>query len=67
MDPKIHIDHMNSDLNVTEQDLLEAKELARRFTLREIRPMMEKVLKIHENDPNFPYSIIERIRTFLGE
>lgn len=29
--------------------------------------MMEKVLKIHENDPNFPYSIVERIRAFLGE
>lgn len=28
--------------------------------------MMERVLMIHENDPNFPYSIIQRIRAFLG-
>lgn len=56
-----------SDLHVTEQDLSEARELASRLTLDEVRPMMEKVLLIHEHDPNFPYSIIERIQDFLGE
>jgi hypothetical protein len=46
---------------------LEAKEMAGRLTLEEIRPMMEKVLAIHERDPNFPFSIIERISAFLGK
>jgi hypothetical protein len=55
------------DLNATEEDLREARELASRLTLYEIRPMLEKVLAIHEHDPNFPYSIIQRIQAFLGE
>ncbi|KAI1382864.1 OPT-domain-containing protein [Hypoxylon trugodes] len=57
---------VETDLNVTEDDLAEAKELADRLTLEEVRPMMERVLKIHEHDPNFPYSIIERVKAFLG-
>ncbi|KAI0891286.1 OPT-domain-containing protein [Annulohypoxylon nitens] len=57
---------VETDLNVTENDLAEAKGLADRLTLEEVRPMMERVLMIHENDPNFPYSIIQRIRAFLG-
>ncbi|KAI2468876.1 OPT-domain-containing protein [Annulohypoxylon bovei var. microspora] len=56
---------VETDLNVTENDLAEARELANRLTLEEIRPMMERVLIIHENDPNFPFSIIQRIRAFL--
>jgi hypothetical protein len=28
--------------------------------------MMAKVLRIHENDPNFPVSIIEKINDFLS-
>ncbi|ORY63916.1 OPT oligopeptide transporter protein-domain-containing protein [Pseudomassariella vexata] len=58
--------HVGADLNVTEDDLLEAKELAGRLTLEEIRPLLEKVLIIHEHDPNFPWSIIQRIKAFLG-
>ncbi|KAI0596921.1 OPT oligopeptide transporter protein-domain-containing protein [Biscogniauxia sp. FL1348] len=57
---------VESDLNVTENDLAEAKELASTLTLEEVRPMMEKVLSIHENDPNFPFTIIERIKAFLS-
>ncbi|KAI4868184.1 OPT-domain-containing protein [Hypoxylon rubiginosum] len=57
---------VETDLNVTEDDLAEAKELAARLTLDDIRPMIEKVLIIHENDPNFPFSIIQRIKAFLG-
>ncbi|KAI1452673.1 OPT-domain-containing protein [Annulohypoxylon moriforme] len=57
---------VETDLNVTENDLAEAKGLANRLTLEEVRPMMERVLIIHENDPNFPFSIIQRIRAFLG-
>ncbi|KAI0121384.1 oligopeptide transporter 2 [Xylariales sp. AK1849] len=55
-----------TELNVTEDDLLEAKELASQLTLEETRSAMEKVLLIHERDPNFPYSIIVRIKAFLG-
>lgn len=62
-----HKNYVSRDLNVTESDLAEAKELASRLTLEEVRPMMEKVLLIHENDPNFPFSIIIRIKAFLGE
>ncbi|KAM0815560.1 putative OPT oligopeptide transporter protein-domain-containing protein [Seiridium cardinale] len=66
-DVELPIDaQVETDLNVTEQDLKEAKEVANRLTLDEVRSMMEKVLLIHENDPNFPFSIIERIRAFLG-
>ncbi|KAI1084287.1 OPT-domain-containing protein [Whalleya microplaca] len=56
---------VETDLNVTENDLAEAKELASGMSLEEVRPMIERVLIIHENDPNFPYSIIERIKAFL--
>lgn len=55
------------DLNVTEDDLVEAHELAVKWTLDDIRPLMQKVLTIHEHDPNFPLSIIDRIKAFLGE
>ncbi|KAI1497904.1 OPT oligopeptide transporter protein-domain-containing protein [Biscogniauxia marginata] len=58
--------HVQTDLNVTENDLVEAKEFAATLTLEEIRPLMENVLAIHENDPNFPFSIIEQIKAFLG-
>ncbi|RYP88530.1 hypothetical protein DL770_004611 [Monosporascus sp. CRB-9-2] len=57
---------VESDLNVTEDDLVEAHDLATKWTLDDVRPLMEKVLVIHENDPNFPLSIITRIKTFLG-
>ncbi|OTA94243.1 hypothetical protein M434DRAFT_384166 [Hypoxylon sp. CO27-5] len=57
---------VETDLNVTEDDLAEARELASRLTLGDVRPMMEKVLIIHENDPNFPFSIIQKIQAFLG-
>ncbi|RYP84689.1 hypothetical protein DL769_001123 [Monosporascus sp. CRB-8-3] len=57
---------VESDLNVTEDDLVEAHDLATKWTLDDVRPLMEKVLVIHENDPNFPLSIISRIKAFLG-
>ncbi|CAJ2510592.1 Uu.00g062170.m01.CDS01 [Anthostomella pinea] len=57
---------VETDLNVTENDLAEAKELAGNLTLEEVRPMMEKVIIIHENDPNFPASIVDKIKAFLG-
>lgn len=57
---------VEQDLNVTEDDLVEAHDLATKWTLDDIRPLMEKVLVIHEHDPNFPLSIIDRIKAFLG-
>ncbi|KAJ9149437.1 OPT-domain-containing protein [Pleurostoma richardsiae] len=53
-------------LNVTEDDLHEAKALAGQMSLEEVRALMENVLKMHQNDPNFPHLIIEKIKDFLG-
>ncbi|KAK6222197.1 opt oligopeptide transporter [Colletotrichum tabaci] len=58
--------HVEKDLNVTEDDLLEAKELASQLSLEEVREMMFNVHKIHEKDPNFPLAIIEKIEDFLA-
>ncbi|RDA87066.1 hypothetical protein CP533_5490 [Ophiocordyceps camponoti-saundersi (nom. inval.)] len=53
------------DLNVTEDDLLEAKELASQYTLQEVRDIMVRVRRIHEKDPNFPAAVIHKIQAFL--
>ncbi|KEZ42704.1 hypothetical protein SAPIO_CDS5969 [Scedosporium apiospermum] len=53
-------------LNVTEDDLLEAKALASTFSLEDTRRLMQRVHKQHSRDPNFPISIIERIEEFLA-
>ncbi|OAA64789.1 Oligopeptide transporter OPT superfamily [Cordyceps fumosorosea ARSEF 2679] len=53
------------DLNVTEDDLLEAKELAATFSLEGTRDLMTQVYKLHRRDPNFPQTILERIEEFL--
>jgi hypothetical protein len=53
-------------LNVTEDDLLEAKAAAANMTLEGVREMMETVRKIHERDPNFPHIILLKIDEFLN-
>ncbi|KAJ4859625.1 OPT oligopeptide transporter protein domain-containing protein [Trichoderma breve] len=53
------------DLNVTEDDLLEAQELASRYTLQEVRDIMTRVFRVHEKDHNFPSIIIQKIKAFL--
>ncbi|RCI10140.1 hypothetical protein L249_8385 [Ophiocordyceps polyrhachis-furcata BCC 54312] len=53
------------DLNVTEDDLLEAKELASQYTLQEVRDIMVRVRRVHEKDPNFPAAVIHKIQAFL--
>ena len=53
------------ELNVTEDDLLEAKDLASRYTTEEVRHMMIRIYRTHQKDPNFPTSIIQKIRAFL--
>lgn len=53
------------DLNVTEDDLLEANEIASQYTLEQVRDIMVRVYKIHRTDPNFPSSVIRKISCFL--
>src|SRR6478735_6640068 len=53
------------DLHVTEDDLLEARELASKYTLEDVRHIMARVYRIHEKDPNFPLTVIQKIKSFL--
>jgi len=53
-------------LNATEKDLAEASELASTFTLEDTKRIMTQVHKMHNRDPNFPLSIIDKIEEFLG-
>ncbi|POR35147.1 Sexual differentiation process protein isp4 [Tolypocladium paradoxum] len=53
-------------LNATEDDILEAKELAAAMSLESARVMMTKVLAIHDSDPNFPYLTLQAIKEFLS-
>ena len=55
------------DLNATEDDLLEARELAGTYSLDDVRTLMTQVHKIHKRDPNFPIAIINKIEEFLGK
>ena len=59
--------HVESDLNVTEEDLTEAKQTAATFSLEDCRKLMTDVLQRHNNDPNFPFTVLEKMREFLGE
>ncbi|ATY66001.1 oligopeptide transporter [Cordyceps militaris] len=56
---------VRTDLNVTEDDLLEAKELASRYTLEQVRDIMVRIYRIHARDPNFPSAVVMKIRAFL--
>ncbi|KAK2048969.1 OPT oligopeptide transporter [Colletotrichum somersetense] len=52
-------------LNVTEDDLIEAKEIAAILSLDGVRKMMQNVLRIHDRDPNFPHVTLMKIHEFL--
>ncbi|KAK1985221.1 OPT oligopeptide transporter [Colletotrichum cereale] len=54
-----------SHLNVTEDDLVEAKAIAATLSLDGVRKMMENVLRIHDRDPNFPHTVLMKIHEFL--
>ncbi|GKT40651.1 uncharacterized protein ColSpa_00832 [Colletotrichum spaethianum] len=56
-----------SHLNVTEDDLIEAKAIAATLSVEGVRKMMENVLRIHDRDPNFPHSVLMKVHEFLGE
>ncbi|PHH61762.1 hypothetical protein CDD81_7973 [Ophiocordyceps australis] len=54
-------------LNVTDDDLLEAKQLALHYSLDEVRDIMVRVRRIHQKDPNFPLAVIQKINHFLDK
>ncbi|OLN90328.1 Oligopeptide transporter 2-like protein 3 [Colletotrichum chlorophyti] len=58
-------EQFESHLNVTEDDLIEAKAVAANLTLEGVRKMMENVIKIHDRDANFPHSVLMKIHEFL--
>ncbi|KAI1874910.1 uncharacterized protein JN550_002339 [Neoarthrinium moseri] len=57
---------IESELNVTEQDLIEAKATAESMTLEGVKALVENVYKIHSRDPNFPHSVLMKIEEFLS-
>ncbi|KAI5467679.1 OPT oligopeptide transporter protein-domain-containing protein [Mariannaea sp. PMI_226] len=54
------------DLHATEDDWMEAREIAARLTLTETRDIMTQVHSLHKRDPNFPLFTIEKIEHFIG-
>ncbi|KAJ4147657.1 hypothetical protein LMH87_002165 [Akanthomyces muscarius] len=54
------------DLTVTDDDLLEAKELPATYSLDDVKRLMTHVHKIHKRDPNFPATIVNKIEEFLN-
>ncbi|KAH8597809.1 OPT oligopeptide transporter [Bisporella sp. PMI_857] len=56
---------LESELNVTEEDLVEAKAMAEALSLEQVHKMMKNVLKIHEHDANFPHRVLMKIHEFL--
>ncbi|EGX93023.1 Oligopeptide transporter OPT superfamily [Cordyceps militaris CM01] len=53
-------------LNATEDDILEAKEVAASMSLETVQKMMRNVILIHDGDPNFPFVTLQKIKEFLG-
>ncbi|RDA90398.1 hypothetical protein CP533_1049 [Ophiocordyceps camponoti-saundersi (nom. inval.)] len=53
-------------LNATEDDVLEARELADSMSLESVHAMMTKLLQDHEHDPNFHHMTIQNIKAFLA-
>ncbi|TWU76087.1 hypothetical protein ED733_007643 [Metarhizium rileyi] len=54
-----------SHLNATEDDILEARELAASMSLGHVRNLMKNVLAIHDGDPNFPHVTLLKIKEFM--
>lgn len=61
MDPTGH------GLTATDDDMLEAKELAATYSLETVHDMMKQVYKAHRKDPNFPLAVLEKIEDFLSK
>ena len=54
-------------LNVTEDDLLEAQEIAASLSLEYVRSSLTQVYLLHKRDLNFPLDILDKIKAFLGK
>ncbi|KAF4447556.1 Sexual differentiation process protein isp4 [Fusarium austroafricanum] len=52
------------DLDVTQDDLLEAREIAATLSLEHVH---NAIYKIHKRDPNFPLAVIQKIKLFLND
>ncbi|EQK98568.1 Oligopeptide transporter OPT superfamily [Ophiocordyceps sinensis CO18] len=52
--------------DATEDDLLEANELAASMSLESVHAIMTKVSAVHQSDPNFSFSTLQRIDEFLA-
>ncbi|OAA56306.1 Tetrapeptide transporter, OPT1/isp4 [Niveomyces insectorum RCEF 264] len=57
---------VETQLNVTEADLAEAKALAGQMSTEEVRTLLTNVYRMHENDPNFPHTALQKIKEFVG-
>ncbi|KAK8091468.1 OPT oligopeptide transporter protein-domain-containing protein [Apiospora hydei] len=72
-DEKKRGDSINKSLDVaiehefaiTDEDYAQAKAVADQMSLSEVKALMENVIKMHDRDPNFPMTVIEKIRQFL--
>jgi len=53
------------NLRVTGKDLEEAEEYAKTLSMDEVKGIMERMLKVHENDPNFPLAAVTAAKQFL--
>ncbi|KAK3386112.1 OPT oligopeptide transporter protein-domain-containing protein [Podospora didyma] len=62
---QVHDEDVEIEFNVTERDLYEAKAMADAMSLADVRSLMDGVLKIHKNDPNFPQTILNKTIEFL--
>ncbi|KAF5023251.1 hypothetical protein F66182_4684 [Fusarium sp. NRRL 66182] len=58
-------DGFKTGLDVTQDDLLEARASADALSLEDVRRTMEQVYRLHRRDPNFPLSVIEKIELFI--
>ncbi|CAK7205796.1 hypothetical protein SEUCBS139899_008575 [Sporothrix eucalyptigena] len=56
---------VGAELNVTQNDLDEAKTIASQMSLENVRELMTGVYKMHENDPNFPHVALRKIKNFI--
>ncbi|PHH84715.1 hypothetical protein CDD83_1505 [Cordyceps sp. RAO-2017] len=51
---------------VSEKDIVEAREFAASLSLEDVVVILKRVLATHDEDPNFPYENLRRIKEFLA-
>ncbi|KAL1642599.1 hypothetical protein SLS58_005368 [Diplodia intermedia] len=57
---------VETDLNISGDDLAVAEEYAKTLNLDDVRKIFENVIKIHQNDQNFPVAVLEKMEEFVG-